>query len=165
MKYGIFCKPRHVEKIVNFLNKNTDIDYFIISTSKTNQHEVYYRDFDIGVSYCCGFIIDLEKEKKIKGKNSKWFNYHPHPLPDYKGYSAYAKAIKNGVMEYGVTLHRLVQETDAGQIIKIKKFQLETPPIHSSELGNICHYYLFQLFKETVESLSKIDTGGNGGKK
>ena len=37
MKYGIFTKPIHVEKIVNYLNQYTDMDY-IISTVKA---EIY----------------------------------------------------------------------------------------------------------------------------
>lgn len=164
LKLAIFCKPVHMQKIVNFLNEhsNINIKYVIFdSTVKSNQHEAYYRDFDVGISYCAGFIIDLKKEKKIKGYNAKWFNYHPHPLPEYKGYSAYAKAIKNKVTYYGVTLHRLVQKVDSGEIIQVRSFNLDSPPVDVSELGNICHYHLFQLFKETIEHIGKINVGGS----
>lgn len=156
MKLGIFCKDIHIEKLVNFLNL-TDIDYVIYSKSKTNQYMAYYGNFDIGISYCAGFIIDFEKEKNIHGSNRPWFNYHPHPLPEYKGYSSYSKAIANNVMSYGVTLHHLVQKIDSGEIIRKKMFDLESFPIHPQELGSICHYYLFQLFKETIEKISKGD--------
>jgi len=153
MKLGIFCKQIHVEKIVNFLN-TTNIDYVIYSKGKTNEHFAYYSDFDIGISYCAGFIIDFDKEKKIQGQNRPWYNYHPHPLPQYKGYSSYAKAIDDSVRQYGVTLHKMVQRVDDGEIIQEKNFELESVPCHPNELGNICHYYLFQLFKETIVDIS-----------
>lgn len=155
MRYGIFCKDVHTAKLVNFLNKYTEIDYIIVPSSKTNKYMAYYSDFDIGISYCCGFIIDFEKERKIQGENRPWFNYHPHPLPEYKGYDAYAKAIAERIEKYGVTLHHMAQEVDAGKIIQVKRFPLASIPVHPNELGNICHYYLLQLFKETIEELTQ----------
>ena len=153
MKVGIFCKPVHVEKLVAFLN-TTDIDYCIFSNSKTNQRMAYYSDFDVGISYCAGFIIDLEKEKRVRGENRSWFNFHPHPLPKYKGYDAYAQAIYDKVFTYGVTVHRLVQEVDAGKIIEVNMFSLYSEPVHPDELGCLCHYYLFQLFKKYVGAIA-----------
>ena len=152
-KLGIFCKPVHIEKLVAFLN-TTDIDYCIFSNTKTNQRMAYYGDFDIGISYCAGFIIDLEKERRIRGKNRPWFNFHPHPLPQYKGYDAYAKAINGQVPSYGVTLHRLVQEVDAGEVIEVYRFSLFSRPVHPDELGCICHYFLFHLFKNRIEEIA-----------
>jgi len=39
---------------------------------------------------------------------------------------------------------------DTGDIIKIKKIELHEPPTSHEELGAVSHYFLFQLFKETI---------------
>ena len=147
MKYGIFTKPVHVEKIVNYLNKYTKIKYII--TSDVDELTAY--DYDIGVSYCWPKKIDeSELQKRI------WYNYHPGLLPKYKGMQSYADAIRDEIEEYGVTLHRMTKEFDEGPILCIRKFKLHTIPTHTNELGNITHYYLFQLFKETIEALKFV---------
>ena len=140
MKLGIFTKPIHVEKIVNFLNQKTKIKY-VICTSK-NEIDMY--DFDIGISYCFPYIIDL--------KGRPWFNYHPAPLK-YPGFTNYSKPVKDKVREFGVALHQMTSEVDKGPIVKVRKFKLDSIPINSNELGSIVHYHLFQLFKETIATL------------
>ena len=90
MNYGIFTKSIHVEKIVNYLNQYTNIDY-IISTRKD---EIFSYDFDIGISYCFPYVVNIDypiEDKRI------WFNYHPGPLPEHPGLNNYADAIKNKV--------------------------------------------------------------------
>jgi len=142
MKLGIFTKPIHIEKIVNYLNQHTNIDYII----STNKQEIDSFDFDIGISYCFPYIVDI--------KNKPWYNYHPAPLK-YPGMKNYSEAIKDKVTDYAVTLHKMTNEVDNGPIVKVKHFKLNSVPINSNELGAITHYYLFQLFKETVEELVK----------
>jgi len=151
MIYGIFTKPQHVEKIVNFLNQRTDIDYII----STNKYEPLAYDFDIGISYCFPWVIDSRFDRNgIKLLETKdWYNYHPAPLPLYKDWGNYQKGIKSKVEEWGVSLHRMTEHVDEGPVLKIKYFKLETLPVNTQELGDISHYYLFQLFKETIELL------------
>ena len=146
IKYGIFTKPIHIEKLVNFLNQENDIDY-IISTSK---EEVNAFDFDVGVSYCFPHIIKINfpvEDRRI------WYNYHPAPLPKYPGLNNYSFAIKDKMKTFGVTLHIMTDDVDCGPILKVKKFKLRTLPINTNELGCITHYHLFQLFKETIKLL------------
>lgn len=146
MKYGIFTKPIHVEKIVNFLNQHTDLDY-VISTDK---QEIYAYEFDIGVSYCFPFKVDIKYGKR------HWYNYHPGPLPEYPGLRNYVNAIADKKRHYGVALHEMTEEIDKGAIIKVFVFPLASLPVSTNELGNIAHYWLFQLFKETIEKLQDI---------
>jgi methionyl-tRNA formyltransferase len=137
--YLIVTKPIHVEKICNYLNQYTNLKY-VITTEKP---EIHMFDYDIGISYCCPFIIkDFDKKP--------WYNYHPAPLPEYPGISNYSKPIKDKVTEFGVTVHRMTDKVDMGPIVRKKMFKLESVPVNSNELGNIAHYYLFQLFKETI---------------
>ena len=57
MKLGIFTKPEHVEKIVNYLNQYTDIKYII----STNRREIDLFKYDVGVSYCWPWKISQEQ--------------------------------------------------------------------------------------------------------
>ena len=140
MKLGIFTKPIHVEKIVNYLNQYTDVDYII----STNKQEIESYEFDIGISYCFPYLIDIG--------DKPWYNYHPAPL-NYPGLTNYSRPVKDKVTDFAVTLHRMTEEVDKGPVIKVKHFKLDTIPVNSNELGNITHYYLFQLFKETIRDL------------
>lgn len=152
MKYAIFTKPIHVEKLTNYLTQYTDLD-FIISTDKREIYKWY--DYDIGISYAFGSLIDIDKTP-----TKLWYNYHTAPLSEYKGADVYAKAIKDQVQKWAVTLHKMTMELDAGEIIKQIPFALRSPPTATNEIGSIAHYYLFQLFKETIKGLEEPTVWG-----
>ena len=154
MKLAIFTKPVHVEKIVNYLNQYTEVDY-IISTDKLEERFNQY-DYDIGVSYCWPYRVQLtEMINMDDAKPEKvWFNYHPS-LQQYPGLSNYIQPIKDGVTSHGVMLHRMSDKIDKGEVIESRVFQLDSVPTHTNELGCISHYYLFQLFKDTIEGLEE----------
>jgi methionyl-tRNA formyltransferase len=77
-------------------------------------------------------------------------NYHPAPLPQYGGPTELEEAIKNNEIHWGVTVHYMDKNYDTGPIIKVKRFDLHEPPTSPQELGPVSHYFLFQLFKETI---------------
>ena len=146
-KYAIFTKQIHVEKLVNYLTQHTELD-FIISTDK---RELYnWLNYDIGISYAFGSIINIDRTP-----TKLWYNYHPASLPEYKGADVYARAVKDNVLEWAVTLHRMTMELDTGRIIKQIPFKLVSPPISTNEIESIAHYYLFQLFKETILTIGE----------
>ena len=144
LKLGIFTKPVHVEKIVNYLNQHTNIDY-IISTDKRELYDCY--TFDIGISYAFSDKINIPRTC-----TSSWYNYHPAPLPRYKGNGVYSRAIKECVFTWAVSLHHMTMIIDEGELIDKIEFELVTNPTSTNEIGSISHYYLFQLFKKTIES-------------
>jgi len=133
----IFTKPRHVEKMVNFLN-HTDLKYVITSDKQEILNFSHY--FDIGVSYCCPYILPIDERP--------FYNYHPAPI-EYKGLDVYAKAIQEGLTSWGVTLHRMTKQVDVGEIVDFMKFDIGIP-YSTDELGTIAHSYLFQLFRRSI---------------
>ena len=145
-KLGIFTKPIHVEKIVNYLNQSTTLDY-VVSTDK---QEVSGLDFEVGISYCFPYIVKVGDSPD----SPMWYNYHPAPLPKYPGLSNYAAPVRDKVIDFGVSLHIMTNEVDDGPILEVEKFALNSAPVNSNELGTISHYYLFQLFKKTINALS-----------
>lgn len=149
MKIAIFTdRKQHVEPMVNYLNQ-LDLDY-IISSYKFSPESF---DFDVGVSYCWTWLIDLDKHPGVT-----WYNYHPAPLKwlaeGFPGQNSYAKGVhwmkKTGIKEWGVTLHLIDNGVDTGPILKQRFFNLDSIPCDVQELGDISHYHLFQLFKDTI---------------
>jgi len=49
------------------------------------------------------------------------------------------------------------EEYDTGPIIRVKEISLHEPPTSTQELGAISHYFLFQLFKDTINEIFKIN--------
>lgn len=140
----VYTKKRHISKITKFLNSlELKHEIFTIENAEIESN----KPFELGVSYCYPRkITNPLLTTPVKG----FINYHPGPLPKYKGPIEIQEAIKNKEMNWGVTVHHMDENYDTGPIIKIKKINLHEPPISSQELGAISHYFLFQLFKETI---------------
>ncbi len=142
MKIGVFTKPEHLEKLGSYLGAN-GFD-FILSTQK---REWMRKDFDIGISYCYPYKIDVEKDGR------PWYNYHPAPLPKYKGYECAVDQLNDNVKSSAVSVHRMTNVLDEGKVFKVRKFPLDSELCHSHELWLIAHYHLLQLFKETLQDV------------
>lgn len=143
----VYTKERHKVKIEQFLD-SSDIEYEIF-TVKDNPPT---SSFELGVSYCYPRKII---EPLLSTPKKGFINYHPAPLPKYKGPTELDEAIKNKEIHWGVTVHYMDKNYDTGQIIKLKTFDLHEPPTSQQELGAVSHYFLFQLFKETVVDIFK----------
>jgi methionyl-tRNA formyltransferase len=143
----VYTKQRHIQKIKDFLKSlNLENEIFTINDNPI------LNNFDLGVSYCYPRKI---KKPLLSIPKKGFINYHPAPLPKYKGPTELDEAIKNKETEWGVTVHYMDEEYDSGKIIKIKNIKLHEPPLSQSELGAISHYFLFSLFKETILELYK----------
>jgi len=146
----VYAKDRHVTKIQKFLNSmNFDNKIYTIYSDSSSDNE----QFDLGISY--GYnrkITDPLLSTPKKG----FVNFHPAPLPEYKGNLGMLRAIENKVMRWGVTCHFMDNSIDTGDIIKVKYFDLHERPTSTDELSAISHYFMFSLFKEIIP---KIITG------
>jgi len=78
--------------------------------------------FDLGVSFLYW--------RKLKGDFLKIpklgvINFHPAPLPQYKGTGGYNLAILEGLTEWGVSAHYVDQDIDTGEIIEVNSFKID----------------------------------------
>jgi methionyl-tRNA formyltransferase len=147
----VYTKKRHIDKISNFLKLNS-IEFEIYTIKDSPPLD----SFELGVSYCYPRkIINPLLSTPKKG----FVNYHPGILPTYKGPTELDDAIKNKETSWGVTVHFMDEKYDTGPIIKIKEIPLHEPPTSSQELGAISHYFLFQLFKETIKEIYEEKLG------
>ena len=74
--------------------------------------------FEYGVEIVClaGFMRLLSKDFVAKW-HGKMLNIHPSLLPDFKGAQAVRDALSAGAKESGCSVHFVVEEVDAGEII------------------------------------------------
>jgi methionyl-tRNA formyltransferase len=138
----LYTKERHIDKIKKFLD-SLEIQNEIFTVNDNPKIE----KFDLGVSYCYPKKISNEL---LNIPKKGFVNYHPGLLPKYKGPNEYEDAIKNKEIYWGVSLHYMNEEFDSGKIIKNKLIELHEPPSSIEELGAISHFFLFELFKETI---------------
>ncbi len=144
----LYTKTRQIQKIKKFLTE-LGLEHEIY-TIHDNPPDTY---FDLGVCYAYTRKI----EGPLLSKPKKGFvNYHPGPLPKYRaspGISQWDMAIQNKEMCWGVTVHYMDSEYDTGPIIRVKNISLHEPPISYDELAAISYYFMFELFKETIQDI------------
>ena len=84
----------------------------------------------------------------IKYAKKGIINFHPAPLPEYKGTAGYNLAILEGLDEWSVTAHYVDESIDTGRIIKLITFGINKNHETAKSLEKMSRGYLFDLFKE-----------------
>lgn len=95
-------------------------------------------------------------------------NFHPAPLPDYKGTAGYNIAILEALSSWAATAHYMDEEIDTGGIIQIKEFPICPDSESVKSIEEKSQGVLFQLFVEvctkaiSAQRLLKVapNTGG-----
>jgi phosphoribosylglycinamide formyltransferase-1 len=82
----------------------------------------FLRENDVNAIFLLGFMRLLKP-----GFLNRWkgaiVNLHPSRLPDFKGRDAIRQAHEAGVKTLGVSLHRVVEQVDSGEILRQKVFE------------------------------------------
>ena len=114
-KYNLVIKKICDNKNIRFITKSN----FIQKKQKLlfDENKKY-----ILISIFSNLILNKYFLKKFSGKA---FNLHPGILPFYAGKNCVSGAIYNNEKFTGVTLHKITEQIDAGQIIRIKKIRIE----------------------------------------
>lgn len=108
--------------------------------------------FDLGLSML--FWRKL-KEGFIHLPKLKTINFHPAPLPEYKGTAGYNLAILEELTEWGMTAHYVDDEIDTGEIIEVLRFPICKESETAQSLERISQEYLYKLFVGVVEKVLK----------
>lgn len=99
-------------------------------------------------------IFSLEYDKIIKiNENNKneIFNIHFSLLPKYKGVYTSIFPILNNEKSSGVTLHKIDEGIDTGEIVDQIQFNIENDTAY--DLYKKYNYYGFELFKRNIDSI------------
>ena len=80
-------------------------------------------------------------------------NFHPAPLPDFRGVGGYSIAIYEEVSEWGVSAHFVDDEFDTGDIIEVRRFAIDPSVETAWSLERKSQKALEALFQDVVGSL------------
>jgi len=104
--------------------------------------------FDLGLS--------MLYWRKLKGgfltvpKNGV-INFHPAPLPEYKGTAGYNLAILDGLKKWAVTAHYVNESIDTGKIIETNYFDIDYHLETAQSLERKSQDFLSAQFNRVVE--------------
>jgi methionyl-tRNA formyltransferase len=104
--------------------------------------------FDLGLS--------MLYWRKLKGgfltvpKNGV-INFHPAPLPEYKGTAGYNLAILDGLKKWAVTAHYVDESIDTGKIIETNYFDIDYDNETAQSLERTSQDFLSAQFNRVVE--------------
>ena len=99
--------------------QNNGIEVFSFDRIRKHMDEVKQIDYDLAVVASFGQILPNEfLDHRLT------INVHPSLLPKYRGASPIQNAILNGDKKTGVTIMKLAQEVDSGDIILQKEVEL-----------------------------------------
>ena len=94
-------------------------------------------------------------------------NFHPAPLPEYKGVGGYNLAILECLHRWAVSAHYVDKEIDEGDIIETRYFPIDVDTETIKSLEARSQSFLFSLFVDTSERLvssgSRLETTPNNG--
>jgi len=100
--------------------------------------------YDLGISFLYPHKIELNELIKCH-----WINFHPAPLPEYRGRNVAYRAILDNAQEFGGTIHYMDETFDTGPLIEVKKFQIDST-YNAGDIINRSHAILYELFKKYI---------------
>jgi methionyl-tRNA formyltransferase len=93
-------------------------------------------------------------------------NFHPAPLPDFKGFAPCTFGILENFPYWAVSAHYMTNKIDEGDLISVRKFEVDLGHETAYSLTMRSHTELLELFKEVMsrilsgESLSRTKQSG-----
>ena len=132
--------------------ENKDL-YKKITNNRSNQsNSINIKDVDLVISYLYWCKI---KEPLISGPKLGCINFHPAPLPKLRGLAGYNIAIMEEFQEYAASAHYVSETIDTGDIIEVKKFNIDPKQETAYSLEQKTQKVMFKLFKDTINTLLK----------
>jgi methionyl-tRNA formyltransferase len=95
------------------------------------------------------FLYPRRVPDEVRARAHLALNFHPAPLPRYRGLWGCSRAILDGAGEFGVTAHEMVREFDAGCIVAERPVLICRNDTAES-LDRRAQEVLLALFKDTV---------------
>lgn len=119
-------------------------------------------DVDVVVSF---LFWDLIREPLISLGRVGCLNFHPAPLPDYRGVGGYNVAILEGLERWGVSCHFVDERFDTGDLVEVEHFAIDPEAETAFSLDLKSQEHLVGVFKRVLgrvlddESLPRTPQG------
>ena len=84
-------------------------------------------------------------------------NFHPAPLPEYRGWGTYNVAILDNVQCWGASAHFVDDGFDSGPLIAVRSFEVDAARETALSLQIKTQPVLLDLFKQVIDTA--LDTG------
>jgi len=82
-------------------------------------------------------------------------NFHPAPLPEFRGVGGYNIAILENLKYWGAAVHFVDESFDTGELIEVRRFEIDPSRETAFTLEQNTQNVLFELFKETMEKVKR----------
>jgi methionyl-tRNA formyltransferase len=119
------------------------------------------------------FVVSVLYWRKLKGamlfSDCRFgvLNFHPAPLPDYKGCGGYNFAILDGLSQWATTAHYVDDGIDTGPIIEVRRFPIcpATSTARSLERAsmNLMSEQIVELLDRVATTRSRLTAYKNEG--
>jgi methionyl-tRNA formyltransferase len=108
------------------------------------------KDVDVVVSFLFWRLI---REPLISLGRIGCLNFHPAPLPDFRGLGGYNVAILEGLREWGVSCHFVDEGFDTGDLVDVQRFAIDDRAETAFSLDLRSQERLFGLFTRVMRSV------------
>lgn len=103
----------------------------------------------------------------LRGCSRGVINFHPAPLPDYRGTGGYNLAILEGLRQWAVSAHYVDEQIDSGPLIEVRRFAIDADRETALTLERKCQSELLAQFKriaaKVIESPQLLSAAPNCG--
>jgi len=80
-------------------------------------------------------------------------NFHPAPLPEFRGIGGYNVAVLENLTYWGAAVHFVDETFDTGDLIGVRRFDIDASRETAFSLEQRTQEVLFELFRETMDTL------------
>jgi methionyl-tRNA formyltransferase len=117
----------------------------------TTEEELYANppaDVDVVVSF---LFWNRIREPLISLGRAGCLNFHPAPLPDYRGVGGYNVAILDGLASWGVSCHFVDEQLDTGDLVEVEHFAIDPESETAFSLDLTSQEHLLALFERVMQ--------------
>ena len=146
-------------KIALFTNKSQEahiaaeiIQPKVVVTNKYDKR-IDLSEMDLLVSYCYRSRIDVSVFSKPKYGG---INFHPAPLPKYRGFAVYNFGILNEEEKWGVTVHCLEDTIDTGDILASDTFHIDKTKETAKSLRDKSHICMLKMMSKVIKDFKDL---------
>lgn len=111
-----------------------------------------YADPPARVDVVVSFLFwNLIREPLISLGRVGCLNFHPAPLPDYRGVGGYNVAILDGLASWGVSCHFVDEHLDTGDVVEVERFPIDPDSETAFSLDLKSQEHLLALFERVMQ--------------
>jgi methionyl-tRNA formyltransferase len=117
-------------------------------TSDSRLHDRPPRNVDVVVSFLFWKLI---REPLLSLGRVGCLNFHPAPLPDFRGLGGLNVAILEGHRHWGVSCHFVDEQFDTGDLVEVERFAIDRETETAFSLDLLSQRHLLGLFERVLE--------------